>query len=514
MKTSNEELLKSAVTLKIDLSALRTESELQAQKIASLKESSDSTMRNIRFVEKERDELKELVENINEKLENQSAVLKLKIEDLEDAKKVNAELESKLIKTEDQYKDLRKENKVLSSKVESLQKSDEKQSTEAVSVSELFDSFIKKSEILLRQQSAENISSDSDVLKEKPLGRGSFKKAYKATWKGKKVAFVEFDGNFGNPDDLDESALKVIHREIEVIQRLSNHSNIVQLLSVTRQNNLIMELCSGDLVAHMKVNWLNLQNRIDLVFDFLRGIKFIHSLGYAHRDLKPQNILISIDGKAKITDFGSVKNIYTTTFRSSRGGSGGSHGFEGPEHKKKGIDARMGDIYAVGGVLIYFFTGMFPFEKQYVEYEDENRAHTKNLVLAWDEKKDYFPEIQLAALQKYFALEKVPAAGEKIAELIRRCMKTIPSARPSIVEIILTLKDIQKSCFPSQHAEFKEKDLSDESEQSKLTLLLWKMLEDFMEKKFGPGIVGEKLQNIMDAVEKGNELQTAGLFSS
>ena len=55
MKTSNEELLKSAVTLKIDLSALRNESELQVHKIALLKESSDSTMRDIGIVVKERE---------------------------------------------------------------------------------------------------------------------------------------------------------------------------------------------------------------------------------------------------------------------------------------------------------------------------------------------------------------------------------------------------------------------------------------------------------------------------
>jgi hypothetical protein len=52
------------------------------------------------------------------------------------------------------------------------------------------------------------------------------------------------------------------------------------------------------------------------------------------------------------------------------------------------------------------------------------------------------------------------------------------------------------------------------SEQSKVAIVLGKMLEDLMEKKFGPGLVRERLQNIMDAVEKGNDLHTASLLAS
>jgi serine/threonine protein kinase len=128
-----------------------------------------------------------------------------------------------------------------------------------------------------------------------------------------------------------------------------------------------------------------------------------------------------MDGKAKITDFGSVKKFYETTYFVlflKEEVEAGTHGFLGPEPKKKGNDFRSGDIYAIGGVLVYLFAEMFPFEKEYEDSEDAHNDHIFANCMTLG--KDFYPEFELDTVLKYFKSQNVYSAGEYMIELIQK----------------------------------------------------------------------------------------------
>jgi serine/threonine protein kinase len=100
---------------------------------------------------------------------------------------------------------------------------------------------------------------------------------------------------------------------------------------------------------------------ISVTRDILSGLSHLHSGSFLHRDLKPQNILISNDSKAVIGDFGSVKKIPAGC--STVPGSGHSLIYRPPESVLSGHYGVPGDIYQVGMVLFQLLGGQLPYEE-------------------------------------------------------------------------------------------------------------------------------------------------------
>jgi serine/threonine protein kinase len=391
-----------------------------------------------------------------------------------------------------------KEKETLQKRIQEL----EKNSASLIgTIPELFEAFLKNSGKLLAQQESSLPVNDGDIEKLAHVGSGSFKQVYKAKWKGKDVALVQFHGNSGVEGLLNDKEIKSVNSEARKMQKLGNHPNIVQLLSVTTNHNLVLELCSGDLTSWMKQN-PSLKDRFKMVYGFLAGVKFTHLNGMAHGDLKPQNILVSQDGVAKLSDFGSTRNVYTTCLRSStKGKSGGTQGFLGPEtaerdlRKKLEMDAFMKDIYAVGGVLLYFFSGKCPFESLSLMAGVDSELHLRDLLSdAWREKKPFYPEEEFDDLKKYFIGQGLPLIGEKMEGLIKSCMNTFPHERPRINILIARLREIEhdanKLSAQIQNLEKKEKEeVSDRKSKEDLSfakhLELLPIILDLLVKKYG-----------------------------
>lgn len=92
--------------------------------------------------------------------------------------------------------------------------------------------------------------------------------------------------------------------------------------------------------------------------EILLGLEYIHSMGIAYRDLKPENVLIDIDGHIKLADFGLSKHIQSNAFTNSFCGS--------PEYMSPemltGEGHNMGvDYYSLGAILFEMLTGLPPF---------------------------------------------------------------------------------------------------------------------------------------------------------
>jgi serine/threonine protein kinase len=135
----------------------------------------------------------------------------------------------------------------------------------------------------------------------------------KEAYHEKKVAVREFMLN------ADDQLLKdYFRKEVRTFSVAGQHPNIVGLEGVTKEEMcLVMEFCPSTLT---KVNAsLSLVEKLARIMEVCRGIAFLHKMGIVHGDLKPANVLISINGIAKLTDFGLSANVYSTKGKVSGG---------------------------------------------------------------------------------------------------------------------------------------------------------------------------------------------------
>ena len=105
----------------------------------------------------------------------------------------------------------------------------------------------------------------------------------------------------------------------------------------------------------------------ELVRRVAAGLDVIHRAGYVHRDVKPANVLVDLDGHAYVTDFGLAKQVLSHGGATAPGHWVGTLDYVAPEQiRGTPVDARA-DVYALGGVLCFLLTGHVPFERD----EDE-----------------------------------------------------------------------------------------------------------------------------------------------
>lgn len=218
--------------------------------------------------------------------------------------------------------------------------------------------------------------------------------------------------------DLDKSDLELFKKEI-VLSRKITHQNVIRIYEFGEYeeiNYMTMEYVRGsDLSVLLKTfRKMDLKNALILGRQICYGISQVHSEGIVHCDLKPRNILISLNGIIKISDFGISRLIRNPdSDGSSREGRNETHFFGGtprymaPEQfEKNGVDLRA-DIYAIGIVLYELITGKTPFVAQTVR--EFARKH----------KRVDAPTIKKGGLEVPDALE----------EIIAKCLKKKPGDR-------------------------------------------------------------------------------------
>lgn len=142
------------------------------------------------------------------------------------------------------------------------------------------------------------------------------------------------------------------------------HPNIVNIYDVGSESGLhfiVMEYIEGiTLKTYVeKKGQLSFKEATSIAIQVARGIEAAHNKDITHRDIKPQNIMISTDGKVKVTDFGIAKAISSNTISSD---AMGSVHYASPEQARNGyIDGRS-DIYSLGIVMYEMVTGRVPFD--------------------------------------------------------------------------------------------------------------------------------------------------------
>ncbi len=143
------------------------------------------------------------------------------------------------------------------------------------------------------------------------------------------------------------------------------HPNIVNVYDVGDENGLyyiVMELVEGITLKQYieKKVRLPYKEAISIAIQVARGMDAAHKHHIIHRDIKPQNIIISKDGKVKVTDFGIAKAATSTTINSSA--AMGSVHYISPEQARIGYSDERSDIYSFGITLFEMLTGNVPFD--------------------------------------------------------------------------------------------------------------------------------------------------------
>ncbi|TDL98734.1 Stk1 family PASTA domain-containing Ser/Thr kinase [Macrococcus brunensis] len=162
-----------------------------------------------------------------------------------------------------------------------------------------------------------------------------------------------------------ERAVKRFEREVENATTLS-HPNIVKVLDVDEDDQhyyLVMEYIDGPTLSDyiQDKGRLSVEEAIFFTKQILRGIGHAHHHMIIHRDIKPQNILMTHDHVLKITDFGIARVLSETAMTQTNHIMGSVHYLSPEQAKGKAID-ESSDIYAIGVVLFEMLTGKPPFE--------------------------------------------------------------------------------------------------------------------------------------------------------
>lgn len=142
------------------------------------------------------------------------------------------------------------------------------------------------------------------------------------------------------------------------------HANIVNVYDVGEENGIyyiVMELVEGITLKKYieKKGVLGVREAVSIAIQVAQGIDAAHKHNIVHRDIKPQNIIISKEGKVKVTDFGIARATSSNTINSSVMGS--VH-YISPEQARGGYSDEKSDIYSFGITLYEMLTGRVPFE--------------------------------------------------------------------------------------------------------------------------------------------------------
>lgn len=161
----------------------------------------------------------------------------------------------------------------------------------------------------------------------------------------------------------DDSFVEKFRAEAQSAAGLS-HPNIVNVYDVGEENGIyyiVMELIEGITLKNFieRKGRLDIREATGIAIQIAQGLEAAHSNNIIHRDIKPQNIIISREGKVKVADFGIAKAASSNTLTSS---AMGSVHYISPEQARGGYSDEKSDIYSLGITIYEMISGRVPFE--------------------------------------------------------------------------------------------------------------------------------------------------------
>lgn len=199
------------------------------------------------------------------------------------------------------------------------------------------------------------------------------------------------------------------------------HPNIVNVYDVGEEkgmNYIVMELVDGITLKKYieKKQRLSTKEAISIAIQVSQGLQSAHHNHIIHRDIKPQNIMISRDGKVKIADFGIAKAATSNTITSNVMGS--VH-YTSPEQARGGYSDERSDIYSLGITIYEMLTGRVPFNG-----ETTVAIAIKHIQTPMPSPRDLVPDVP-----------------HSVEQIVLKCCEKSPDRRyQSMEELIADLK--------------------------------------------------------------------------
>jgi len=243
---------------------------------------------------------------------------------------------------------------------------------------------------------------------ETKLGSGGMSTVYLARdetlerWVASKVLHLEISDQ---PDQIER-----FRREARAVAQVS-HPNVVAVIDAGEDGGrpyIVFEYCDGETLKQRieRLGQLPLDEAAAYGIEVGRGLQAAHARRLVHRDVKPQNVLIDAEGRAKVTDFGIAQQLEQDGLTRT-GRVLGTTDYVSPEQAMgQSVDARS-DIYSLGVVLYEMLTGDVPFKAE-------------NLVgVAMKHVNERMPDVQ----------RRRPEASSALAAVVERSTEKKPEKR-------------------------------------------------------------------------------------
>ncbi len=165
----------------------------------------------------------------------------------------------------------------------------------------------------------------------------------------------------------DTTLLKRFEQEFRGAGKL-DHPNVIRVVEFSNQGKspyLVMEFVEGETLADKldRDGRMPEEEAVRIITQVCHGLHWAHCLGLIHRDIKPDNIMVTPEGVAKIMDLGLAKDLDATGDLTRAGAGLGTPNYMAPEQfsNAKNVDIRC-DVYSLGATLYEMVTGIIPFE--------------------------------------------------------------------------------------------------------------------------------------------------------
>ncbi|XP_031127468.1 probable serine/threonine-protein kinase PBL16 [Ipomoea triloba] len=270
-------------------------------------------------------------------------------------------------------------------------------------------------------------------LRDNFLSEGGFGCVYKGKLKnGVKIAVKQ------HKNMMSLQGEREFKSEVDVLSR-ATHENLVMLLGSCSQGThrlLVYEyVCNGSLDDHLSSDAmipLNWEQRLKIAVGAAKGLEYLHAQNIIHRDIRPNNILITHDHQSLLGDFGLARarsNNDSNHF--SNESVVGTMGYVAPEYAESGKLSTKTDVYSFGVVLLQLITGLTNTDK-----------HLKGRSLVeWAvpllEQKNYPRLIDTRIVDSHDVHQLFG-----MVQLVEECLRKDPNKRPPMKCVVDTLSDI------------------------------------------------------------------------